>query len=156
MKKTNAVRILEKLNLPYRLRCFDVDPDDLSAEKAAELLGMPPQMVFKTLVARGTGSGVLVVSVPGDSELDLKALAKLSGSKKVEMVPLKEVQKLTGYMRGAVSPLGIKANYPYFLDHSAHQFSEIIVSAGIRGTQIELAPRDLAAATGAVTGEIAR
>lgn len=153
-KKTNAVRLLDNLKINYRLLEFAVDENDLSAIKAADLLGLPPEQVFKTLVARGDKSGVLIASIPGNSDLDLKALARLSGNKKVDLVHLKEVQQLTGYIRGAVSPLGIKGNYPRFLDESAFSHPLIITSAGVRGLQIELNPHDLARAINAATGKI--
>jgi len=156
MKKTNAARILDKLKLSYKLREFSVNRWDLSAENAAELLNVPVDRVFKTLVARGDKNGVIVVSIPGGSELDLKALARVSSDKKVEMVSLKEVQPLTGYIRGAVSPLGMKQVYPYYLDDSAFGQDFIIISAGIRGTQIEIAPADLQKAASAVTGKLTR
>ena len=154
LKKTNAVRLLDSLKISYRLLEFAVDEGDLSAEKAAALLGRPLEQVFKTLVARGDKSGVLIATIPGNAELNLKALARLSGNKKVELVPLKEVQQLTGYIRGAVSPLGIKGNYPRFLDESAYNFPLIITSAGVRGLQIELDPRELARAINATLGQI--
>ena len=154
LKKTNAVRLLDSLKISYRLLEFTVDESDLSAEKAASLLGRPLEQVFKTLVARGDKSGVLIATIPGNAELNLKALARLSGNKKVELVHLKEVQQLTGYIRGAVSPLGIKGNYPRYLDESANNFPLIITSAGVRGLQIELSPRDLARAINATTGQI--
>ena len=154
LKKTNAVRLLDSLKISYQLLEFAVDESDLSAEKAAALLGRPLEQVFKTLVARGDKSGVLIASIPGNSELDLKALAFLSGDKKVELVHLKEVQQLTGYIRGAVSPLGIKGNYPRYLDESAFNYPLIITSAGVRGLQIELSPHDLARAINATTGQI--
>jgi len=154
LKKTNAVRLLDSLKISYRLLEFTVDESDLSAEKAASLLGRPLEQVFKTLVARGDKSGVLIATIPGNAELNLKALARLSGNKKVELVHLKEVQQLTGYIRGAVSPLGIKGNYPRYLDESANNFPLIITSAGVRGLQIELSPRDLAQAINATTGQI--
>jgi Cys-tRNA(Pro)/Cys-tRNA(Cys) deacylase len=156
MKKTNAVRILDRLKLAYQLRVFAVEESDSSAEKAAELLGVPVNQIFKTLVARGDKNSVIVVSISGGSELDLKALAKNSGNKKVEMVNLKEVQPLTGYIRGAVSPLGMKHSYPYFLDEKAFLFPSVVISAGKRGIQISLTPQDLAAATGAIICKIAR
>ncbi len=156
MKKTNAVRILERLKLSYNLREFTVDSSDLSAERAAELLGFPVGQVFKTLVARGDKSGIVVATVPGGYELDLKRLARLSGNKKVEMVPLKEIQPLTGYIRGAVSPLGIKQNYPFYIDESVYGYSTVVVSAGLRGLQIEIAPEDLVTALGAVSGRLTR
>ncbi len=154
MKKTNAARILDRLNLPYRLEEFPVDKTDLSAEDAAARMGVPPKRVFKTLVVRGSKSGVLVVSIPGGSELDLKALAGLSGNKKVVMVPLKEVRQLTGYTRGAVSPLGMKSSYPFYLDQSALKFPSIYISAGAHGVQINLAPQDLVKILEAITGKI--
>jgi len=156
MKKTNAARILDRLGLEYRLLEFDVDEDDLSAQNAARKLGLPPEQIFKTLVARGDKSGVIIASVPGGSELDLKALARVSGNKKVELVPLKEIRPLTGYIRGAVSPLGLKSNFPCYLDQSAFDHSSIIISAGARGVQISLSPRDLAAALEAKPGCLAR
>ncbi len=156
MKKTNAARMLERLGLSYRLREIPVDESDLGAERAAELLGLPLFRVFKTLVARGDKSGVITASVPGDKELDLKALARVSGDKKVEMVSLKEIQGLTGYIRGAVSPLGMKQSYPYYLDESAFTHPFIVVSAGVRGAQIEIGANELFIATGAVTGPISR
>ncbi len=154
LKKTNAARLLDSLKISYRLLEFAVDESDLSAEKAADLLGRPLEQVFKTLVARGDKSGVLIATIPGNAELNLKALARLSGNKKVELVHLKEVQQLTGYIRGAVSPLGIKGNYPRYLDESAYNYPLIITSAGVRGLQIELSPHDLARAINATTGQI--
>jgi Cys-tRNA(Pro)/Cys-tRNA(Cys) deacylase len=156
MKKTNAARILDRLKLSYSLKEFRCDQWDLSAENAAELLNVPVDRVFKTLVARGDKNGVIVASIPGGSELDLKALARVSSDKKVEMVSLKEVQPLTGYIRGAVSPLGMKHVYPYYLDESAFGQDFIIISAGIRGTQIEISPADLQKAASAVIGKLSR
>ncbi|MDW7729422.1 MAG: Cys-tRNA(Pro) deacylase [Bacillota bacterium] len=156
MKKTNAIRILESLNVPYKLREFSIDESDLSAENAALRLELPVDQVFKTLVVRGDRSGVVVVSIPGGRELDLKAFARVSGNKKVEMVSLKEVQPLTGYIRGAVSPLGLKNNYEYYLDENAFQFDSVIISAGTRGVQIEITPEDLKKAASAVTGSFVR
>jgi len=156
MKKTNAVRILESLKMPFILREFAVDKSDFSAERAAKLLGVKVDQIYKTLVVRGDQSGVIIASIPGGSELDLKALAHLSSNKRVEMVPLKELQPLTGYFRGAVSPLSMKYNYRYYLDESAFCYSSVIISAGTHGLQIELAPRDLITVTGAVAGIITR
>ncbi|WP_029165778.1 Cys-tRNA(Pro) deacylase [Aminiphilus circumscriptus] len=168
MKKTNAVRLLDKLGIPYELMEYPVDEEDVSAENVASKVGMPLERVFKTLVARGDRTGVLVASIPGGAELDLKKLAALSGNKRVELVALKEVQPLTGYIRGGVSPLGMKKTYPYFLDESAFHADpgswstvpafplggRISVSAGVRGCQIVLEPEDLRRATGAVTGDL--
>ncbi len=156
MKKTNAARLLDQLKIDYRLLEYDYDQDDLSAASAAQQLGVPADQIFKTLVARGDKTGVITASIPGDHELDLKALARLSGNKKVELIALKELQPLTGYLRGAVSPLGMKSAYPYFLDQEVEKFPEVIVSAGIRGLQIAVKPSDLAKATKAVTGQITR
>ena len=154
LKKTNAVRLLDSLKISYRLLEFAVDESDLSAEKAAALLCRPLEQVFKTLVARGDKNGVMIATIPGNTELNLKALARLSGNKKVELVPLKEVQQLTGYIRGAVSPLGIRGHYPRYLDHSAFNHAQIITSAGVRGLQVELSPHDLARAINATTGKL--
>ncbi|MFU8794459.1 MAG: Cys-tRNA(Pro) deacylase [Dethiobacteria bacterium] len=156
MKKTNAIRILESLNVPYKLREFSIDESDLSAENAALRLELPVDQVFKTLVVRGDRSGVVVVSIPGGRELDLKAFARVSGNKKVEMVSLKEVKLLTGYIRGAVSPLGLKNSYEYYLDENVFRFDSVIISAGTRGMQIEIAPEDLKKAASALIGSFVR
>src|SRR5690349_23947516 len=140
--KTNAARILDTLGIPYELREYEVDPDDLSAETVAAKVGLPAEQVFKTLVARGDRTGVLMAVVPGDAELDLKALAKLSGDRKVDTVSLKEVQPLTGYIRGGVTALAGKKDYPVFVDETIELFDEVSVSAGTRGTQLLLAPGD--------------
>src|ERR1043165_7313502 len=145
--KTNAVRLLESLGVQYELREYDVDPDDLTAETVAAKIGLPPEQVFKTLVARRDRQGVCFAVGPGNCRLDLKALAKLTGDRKVDTVPLKEVQPLTGYVRGGVTVLGAKKAYPAFLDDSAQRFETISVSAGVRGTQIFLAPLDYARST---------
>ena len=138
--KTNAARILEQQGVPYELLTYDVDPDDLAAERVAEKLGLPSQQVFKTLVARGDRSGVCLAVIPANTTLDLKALAKMSDNKKVETVPLKEVQELTGYIRGGVTALGCKKPYPVFLDISATQFDTIAISAGKRGQMLLVSP----------------
>ncbi len=156
MKKTNAARLLDRLKIKYRLLEYVYDHDDLSALGAAQKLNVPKDQIFKTLVARGDKTGIITASIPGDHELDLKALAKLSKNKKVELIALKELQPLTGYLRGAVSPLGMNNTYPYYLDKEANKYHEIIVSAGLRGLQIALAPADLVRATSAVTGKITR
>lgn len=154
--KTNAVRHLEALGIAYTLRHYEVDPDDLAAESVARKVGMPPEQVFKTLVARGDRHGVCFAVVPGNAELDLKALARATGDRKVEVVPLKEVQPLTGYIRGGVTVLAAKKAYPAYLDASAQMFEGIALSAGVRGTQIVLAPADYLRATQARYAEIAR
>jgi Cys-tRNA(Pro)/Cys-tRNA(Cys) deacylase len=145
--KTNAVRMLERAGVQYEVREYPVDEQDLSAPHVAEAVGMPPEQVFKTLVARGDRSGVLLACIPGNFELDLKALAAASGNKKVELVPLKEVLGLTGYIRGGVSPVGTRKPYPVYLDETAELWDAIAVSAGIRGMQMLLAPADLARIT---------
>ena len=131
-----------------------MDTNDLSAVTAAQKLGLEPSQVFKTLVARGDKTGVLLVSLPGDAQLDLKALARLSRNKRVEMVPLKDVFQLTGYVRGGVSPLGLKKNFPYFLDELAFAYDQISLSAGARGLQVVLAAEDLATLTTATRGDV--
>ena len=154
--KTNAARLLDSLGIRYELREYDVDPEDLSAETVAAKVGMPPEQVFKTLVARGDRTGVLMAVVPGNGELDLKALARLSGDRKVETVPLKELQPLTGYIRGGVTALGGKKDYPVFVDETLELFDTVAVSAGVRGTQIVLAPADYLRLTQGKVGPISR
>ena len=154
--KTNAARILDGLGIRYELRDYPVDEDDLSAESVALKVGLPAEQVFKTLVARGDRTGVVFAIVPGDAELDLKALAKLTGDRHVELVSLKEVQPLTGYIRGGVTALGAKKRYPVFADETIELFDEVSISAGIRGTQLILAPSDYTKATEAKLGPIAR
>ncbi|HTA71865.1 MAG TPA: Cys-tRNA(Pro) deacylase [Bryobacteraceae bacterium] len=140
--KTNATRILDNLGIGYELREYTVDPDDLSAETVAAKIGMPVEQVFKTLVVRGDRGGVYLAVVAGNNEVDGKALARLTGDRKVELVPLKEVQQLTGYIRGGVTALGAKRDYPVYADETMELFDVISVSAGVRGTQVLLAPGD--------------
>lgn len=154
--KTNAVRLLERLGIPFELRAYEVDPDDLAAESVAAKIGLPAAQTFKTLVARGETHGVCLAVVPGDAQLDLKALARASGDKKIDTVPLKEVQPLTGYVRGGVTALAGKKDYPVFLDETAHLWDVISISAGSRGLQILLAPDDYIRATGARVAPISR
>jgi Cys-tRNA(Pro)/Cys-tRNA(Cys) deacylase len=153
--KTNAARILDTLGIRYQLRDYEVDPDHLEAEIVAAKIGMPPEQVWKTLVARGDRNGVCFAVVPGNAKLDLKGLARLTGDRKVDTVPLKEVQPLTGYIRGGVTALGAKKDYPVFVDETIELFDEVAVSAGVRGTQIILAPADYLRATRGTTGPIA-
>jgi Cys-tRNA(Pro)/Cys-tRNA(Cys) deacylase len=153
--KTNAVRLLEEMGVRYELRAYDVDPDDLTAETVADKIGLPAGQVFKTLVARGDRHGVCFAVVPGNRRLDLKALAKLTGDRKVETVPLKEVQPLTGYVRGGVTVLGAKKAYPVYVDETIELFAVVSLSAGTRGLQILLTPADYVRATGARLGPIA-
>ena len=154
--KTNAVRLLDSLNIPYELREYEVDPDDLAAETVAAKIGLPPEQVFKTLLARGDRNGPSFAVVPGNYELDYKALAKLSGDRKVELVPLKEVQPLTGYIRGGVTVLGAKKDYPVYADETIELWDVVSISAGVRGTQILIAPADYLRVTNASVGAIAR
>jgi Cys-tRNA(Pro)/Cys-tRNA(Cys) deacylase len=156
LKKTNAARILDGLGVPYETREYEVDAEDLSAPKVASAIGLPPEQVFKTLVARGDKTGVLLACLPGSAELNLKALAKASGDKTVELVAVKDIQNLTGYVRGGVSPIGTRKPYPVFLDSSASRWSTISVSAGVRGCQVLLAPADLARVVGAVMAGISK
>ena len=152
--KTTAARALDELKIAYELREYEVDPDDLSAETVARKIGMDLEQVFKTLVVRGERAGVVMAVVPGNAELNLKTLAKLAGDRKMEMVPLKEVQPLTGYIRGGVTALACKKDYPVFIDETAILFDKISVSAGVRGTQLLLHPDDYIRAVKAVAGDI--
>ncbi len=147
IKKTNASRILDNMKIAYRLLEYEVDENNLDAVHVANSVGMPCSQVFKTLCVNGDKTGVVFACIPGDHELDLKALAKISGNKRTELVALKEVLPLTGYIRGGVSPLGAKKPYPVFLDVTASNWEEISISAGQRGLQIILAPSALQAAT---------
>ncbi len=140
--KTNAVRILEQLGIKFDLREYVVDPDDLSAETVAAKVGLPAEQVFKTLVARGDRHGVCLAVIPGNSLLDLKALATAAGDRKIETVSLNEVQPLTGYIRGGVTAMGCKRDYPVWIDETAQLFDLISISAGQRGLQVLLAPDD--------------
>ena len=140
--KTNAVRLLDTLGINYQLLEYTVDPDNLAAELAAEKVGRPLEQVFKTLVVRGDRYGICLAVIPSNAHLDLKALAQVTGDRKVETVPLKEVQPLTGYIRGGVTALACKKPYPVYLDEIAEIFDYICVSAGMRGMLIELAPPD--------------
>ena len=127
--KTNAVRLLDSLNISYELREYEVDPDDLAAETVAAKIGLPPDQVFKTLLARGDRNGPSFAVIPGNTELDYKALAKLTGDRKVELVPLKEVQPLTGYIRGGVTVLGAKKDYPVYADETIELWDVVSISA---------------------------
>ncbi len=138
--KTNAVRMLDTLGIEYELRTYEVDLDDLAAESVAAKIGLPAEQVFKTLVCRGDRRGVCFAVVPGDASLDLKAMAAATGDRKVETVALKEVQPLTGYIRGGVTALAAKKPFPVFVDESVELFEVISISAGVRGSQILLSP----------------
>lgn len=153
-KKTNAARILDEMKISYQLIEYAVDEEHLDAVHVAESVGMPANQVFKTLVVRGDKNGIMFVVIPGDGELDLKALAKVSGNKRAELVPLKEVLPLTGYIRGGCSPLGAKKAYPVYMDSSSNQWEQIAISAGQRGMQILAAPDDLQQATKATVAQL--
>jgi Cys-tRNA(Pro)/Cys-tRNA(Cys) deacylase len=154
--KTNAMRLLEGAGVRFEIREYPVDEEDLSAPRVAEAIGMPPEQVFKTLVARGDRTGVLLACIPGSAELNLKALAEASGNRKVELVAVKEVLPLTGYIRGGVSPVGLKKPYPLYLDETVDLWDVVSVSAGLRGCQMLLAPGDLARIAEAQRCDIAR
>lgn len=152
--KTNAARLLEAQGVPYELREYEVDPEDLAAETVADKIGLQSEQVFKTLVARGDQNGPCFAVIPGNHELNYKALAKLSGNRKVQLVHLKEVLPLTGYVRGGVTVLGAKADYRVYADETIELWDTISVSAGVRGTQILIAPADYLRITRATVGEI--
>jgi Cys-tRNA(Pro)/Cys-tRNA(Cys) deacylase len=154
--KTNAARMLDRLKIDYDILAYEVDPDDLAAESTADKLGLPHNQVFKTLVARGDRNGVCLAVIPGNSQLDLKALAKLAGDRKAETVSLKEVQPLTGYIRGGVTALGTKKDYSVYVDASILNFQKVAVSAGKRGLMLWLSPQDYLASTRGVTGPLAK
>ena len=154
--KTNAARALDSLGIKYELREYEVDPNDLAAESVAAKIGLPAEQVFKTLVMRGDRNGVCLAVVAGDAEVDEKALARLAGDRRVEIVPLKEVQGLTGYIRGGVTALAGKREYPVYVDETIELFDVISISAGVRGTQMLLAPSDYLRAVKGVVGAIAR
>lgn len=154
--KTNATRILDSLGISYELREYEADPSDLAAETVAAKIGLPAEQVFKTLVVRGDRGGVYLAVIPGDQELDPKALAKLSGDRHVELAALRDVQQLTGYIRGGVTVLGCKKEYPVFADETIELFDVISISAGQRGTQILLSPQDYLGAVKAQVGAISR
>ncbi len=153
--KTNAARQLDNLGIAYELRTYEVDPEHLEAELVADKIGMPYEKVFKTLVVRGDVNGVSMAVIPANTEVNLKALAEATGDRKIHMIPLKEVQPLTGYIRGGVTALACKKTYPVFVDSSVEEQDVISVSAGVRGTQILLKPADYVRAVSATTAPIA-
>jgi len=148
MTKTNAARILDSHNIEYELISYEVDEDDLSAVTVAQKLGQDKDQVFKTLVLHGDKTGVFVCVIPGSEEVDLKKAAKVSGNKSAEMVPMKDILSLTGYIRGGCSPIGMKKNYPTYIDETCALFDYIFISAGIRGLQLKINPSDLQSVTG--------
>jgi Cys-tRNA(Pro)/Cys-tRNA(Cys) deacylase len=156
MKKTNAARLLDTLEISYELLTYAIDRHHLDAETIAAKVSLPPAQVFKTLIAQGNLHGPCFAVIPGDQDLDLKALARYSHNRKVNPVPLKDVQSLTGYIRGGVTALASKKTYPVYLDQLAMTFEKITVSAGMRGCLILLSPQDYIAATGAKIGILTR
>jgi Cys-tRNA(Pro)/Cys-tRNA(Cys) deacylase len=154
--KTNGARLLESLGIPFALQDYEVDPDDLSALTVAKKIGMPPEQVFKTLLTTGGPNSYVFAVIPGDAELDFKKLARAAGLRKAEMVSLKEVQPLTGYIRGGVTVFGAKKPFPIFVDETAILFDKISVSAGARGTQLILSPEDYLRAAEAQTADLTK
>lgn len=148
--KTNGARFLESLKIPFELIEYEVDPEDLSAITVAKKIGMPPEQVFKTLLTSGGAGAYVFAVIPGDAELDFKKLARAAGLRKAEMVSLKDVQPLTGYIRGGVTVFGAKKPFPVFVDETAILFDKISVSAGTRGTQVVLSPDDYLRAAEAI------
>lgn len=154
--KTNAVRLLDTLGIPYELRPYDVDPDDLSATSVARKIGLPLEQVFKTLLTRTSENTHLFAVVPGNMELDLKKLAAEAGVRRAELAVLKDVEPLTGYVRGGVTVLAARKAFPAYADETLPLFDTISVSAGQRGLQILLAPEDYLRATGAVLADLTK
>jgi len=159
-QKTNAARLLDEMGIGYELREYEVDPNDLAAETVAAKIGLPAGQVFKTLVARVEGkndrNGVVMAVVPGDQELNLKALAAAAGERKMHLVAVKELQALTGYIRGGVTALGAKRDFPVYVDETLELFDLISISAGMRGLQILMAPGDYLRATKGTIAAIAQ
>lgn len=143
IEKTNAARLLDKAKLQYNLITYEVDENDLAAQHVADSLGQDIAKVFKTLVLHGDKTGHIVAVIPGNMEVDLKALAKVSGNKKVEMIAMKDLLQVTGYIRGGCSPIGMKKRFPTYFHTTALDQDVIYVSAGVRGLQIEIPPQDL-------------
>ena len=156
IEKTNATRLLDKAGISYKMIPYEFDENDLAAQHVADSLGQDIARVFKTLVLHGDKTGYVVCVVPGNAEVDLKALAKASGNKKVEMIPMKELLPVTGYIRGGCSPIGMKKHFPTFFHSTALNFETIFVSAGIRGLQAEIAPSDLISFVRGTVAEVAK
>ena len=154
IKKTNAARILDNLGINYEIKTYEVDENDLSAVHVAETAGLDISTVFKTLVTRGDKTGILMAVINGEDEINLKQLAKASGNKSVEMIALKELLPLTGYVRGGCSPLGAKKDYPVYIDSHALNHEKISISAGMRGMQLVLSPQDLIKAANATVADL--
>lgn len=154
IQKTNAARLLDKAGIPYGLVPYTVDPDNLAATHIAEELGEDINMVFKTLVLHGDKRGYFVCVVPGNREVDLKKAAKAAGAKKADLIPMKELLPLTGYIRGGCSPVGMKKSFPTFFHLTAGDYEEIYVSAGVRGLQFKIKPEDIIRYTRAKVADI--
>jgi Cys-tRNA(Pro)/Cys-tRNA(Cys) deacylase len=154
--KTNAVRLLDQLGIRYELREYEIDPEDLTAETVAAKIGLPAEKVFKTLLAHGDRNGLCMAVIPGNNELDLKALATASNNRKIQLTPMKDLQSLTGYIRGGVTALAAKKDYPVYVDETVELFDVISISAGLRGLQILLAPADYLRATKATVAPLAQ
>lgn len=150
------MRLLDRMGVKYGVREYEVDPDDLAAGTVAAKVGLPVEQVFKTLAVNGDRNGICLAVIPGNTELDFKALAHLTGDRKIEMVPLKDVQTVTGYIRGGVTAMACKKDYPVFVDETVELWDVISVSAGQRGMQLFLSPSDYIRVTGATLGDIAR
>ena len=155
IEKTNAARLLDKAGIAYNLIPYEFDENDLAAQHVADSLGQDIARVFKTLVLHGDKTGYIVCVVPGNMEVNLKALAKESGNKKVEMIAMKDLLGVTGYIRGGCSPIGMKKRFPTFFHLTATDFDTIYVSAGVRGLQVEISPKDLIAFVQAKVAEVA-
>lgn len=155
IEKTNAARLLDKAGLKYNLIPYEYDENDLAAQHVADSLGQDIARVFKTLVLHGDRTGYIVCVVPGDMEVELKALAKVSGNKKVEMIPMKDLLNVTGYIRGGCSPIGMKKRFPTYFHVTANNYETIYVSAGVRGLQIEISPSDLIGFVQATVADVA-
>ena len=153
-EKTNAARLLDKAGVAYKLIPYEFDENDLAAQHVADSLGQDIARVFKTLVLHGDRTGYIVCVVPGDSEVELKALAKVSGNKKVEMIPMKDLLGVTGYIRGGCSPVGMKKRFPTYFHSTALDFDTIYVCAGVRGLQQEIAPSDHNSFVGAPVADV--
>lgn len=154
-EKTNAARLLDKAGITYKLVPYEVDENDLAAQHVADSLGQDIVCVFKTLVLHGDRTGYVVCVIPGNMEVDLKALAKVSGNKKVEMIPMKDLLSITGYIRGGCSPIGMKKRFPTYFHTTALQQKVIYVSAGVRGLQIEIVPLALIEYVNASVADVA-
>lgn len=155
-EKTNAARLLDKAGITYRLIPYEFDENDLAAQHVADSLGQDIACVFKTLVLHGDKSGYIVCVIPGNGEVDLKALAKVSGNKKVEMIPMKDLLGVTGYIRGGCSPVGMKKRFPTYFHSTALDHEIIYVSAGVRGLQLEISPAELISHVGGTVADVAQ